>query len=495
MGTYNVSLLIIQISKNLSWLKEYGFLLTIIIGLLIFVILFILMEKRKVAEKLKEQTELCNYLVTHDTTTDLYNRKYVLEHLKHNLLIADRSTTALYVVQLSNLKVVNDTYGHEVGDEVMQHIADILSGEFTQKNECVGISSTEFLISDSTSNSKEVIIKRGKKIMDLLSRSIRIGYMEIEMKVNIGISLMPEHTVDVSELLKKANIALMESTREGPNSMKLFAITLYKDTLKRITLEKELRRAIDLNEFVLFYQPKINIKSMTVDGCEALIRWNHPDGKLVYPDTFIPLAEEMGLIEEIGKWVMNESTNQLKKWADIGRNIRISINVSGKEFDDEFIKRLDKMIKNKRINPNLIEVEITETSALKDIGHSKQLVRTLHRLGISVSLDDFGTGYSSMLYIKKLKASKLKIDKSFIDNLENYEQKVVVDSMIQLGKKLDYIINIEGVETKEQLKTLKYLGVDEVQGWLFSKALPADDFIDFVEDFNGYVFEDYKEAN
>lgn len=221
----------------------------------------------------------------------------------------------------------------------------------------------------------------------------------------------------------------------GPLQIKMFEDTLYKDVLKRITLEKQLRRAIALNEFELYYQPKINVKVMKVNGCEALIRWNHPDGSIVYPNDFIPLAEEVGLIEDIGRWVVKESASQVKKWHEIGHSIKVSLNVSGREFDDDFIKNLNHVIDEVGVDPRLLEVEITETAALKDIDHSRSLVQTLHNIGLSVSLDDFGTGYSSMTYIKQLKASKLKIDKSFIDDLENYEQKVVVDSMIQLGKK------------------------------------------------------------
>lgn len=168
----------------------------------------------------------------------------------------------------------------------------------------------------------------------------------------------------------------------------------------------------------------------------------------------------------------------------MGFPIKVSFNISGKEFDDEFITMLSRIIKEERVNPALLEVEITETAALKDIEHSKFLVDTLNDLGVTVALDDFGTGYSSMTYIKKLKASKLKIDKTFIEDIDDYEQKVVVDSMIQLGQRLNYRINVEGVETEAQLEILKHLKVDEVQGWLFSKAVPASEFITFVKDNN-----------
>jgi len=492
---YIVQIQILSVSSQLG--KDRYLLIFLMFSSIMFLFAFIVMYHRKKAAetKLIQQNRLCQYMDTHDALIDLYNRKYLLDYLRHCLLKEEKKMTVLYAIELFNLKIIQDTYGHEIGNRVLRHMATILKEEFDNKEECIAVDYTTFLISDRISQSITDVEKRSEKLIESLSKSIKVDYLDIELKVNMGIAVAPTHAIDASKLLKTANIALVVALKEGPNYIRFFEPALYKNTLKRITLEKQLRRAIMLGELVLFYQPKVDIKKMEVNGCEALIRWNHPDGKMVYPNTFIPLAEEVGLIADIGRWVMNESTNQVKQWAEKGKNIKVSINVSGKEFDDVFIDELSQMISKKNIDPGLIEVEITETAALEDIGHSKELIETLHQSGLSVSLDDFGAGYSSMLYIKKLKAGKLKIDKSFIDNLEDYEQKVVVASMIQLGKKLDYIINIEGVETKKQLEILKRLGVDEVQGWLFSKALPAEAFIKFVDSFKEYEYSDYQEIN
>lgn len=455
------------------------FLIVIIIALLVNI------RKRVSAEsELQKQNEVLRHMAYHDPVTNLYNRKYLIDFLQNHMIKPEHEFTALYDVDIINLKMINDTYGHEIGSKIQKHIAGILKKTFRSERECVGVYQSEYLVVDSVVTSRDMAVQKARHLMSLLAKAIEIDYMEIDIKINIGIAIAPDHTMDSVQLVKKANIALVESIKVGPGQVKVFEDTLYRDILKRITLEKQLRRAISLDEFELYYQPKINLKTMKVNGCEALIRWNHPDGSVVYPGSFIPLAEEVGLIEDIGQWVVRQSATQVKQWNEQGYDIRISLNVSGREFDDDFIRNLKRVIDDVGVDPKLLEVEITETAALKDLEHSRSLVQTLFDIGLSVSLDDFGTGYSSMTYIKQLKASKLKIDKSFIDDLENYEQKVVVDSMIQLGKKLDYIVNVEGVETEEQLRILKYLGADEVQGWYFSKAVPAGTFIDYVNDFD-----------
>lgn len=467
---------------KVEWL--YYFIMTLLV-LIIAMILAINIKKRQIAEtKLSKHKDALNHMSYHDITTNLYNREFMVDYLQNHILEPEHDVTNLYHMSISNLKTINDTYGYEIGNKVLKHIAKILVKEFNGKAECIGIHHSEFLIVDAGLDSKSSAIKRADIIKTLVANMIRIDYMEIDIKVNIGISRAPDHTLEATQLLKKANIALFESLKSGPNNINFYEDTLYKDILKRITLEKQLKRAIKFNEFVLYYQPKIDMKTMTVCGCEALIRWRTSSGKLIYPNHFIPFSEENGFIEEIGKWVLNEVVRQVKEWSDMNHRIKVSFNVSGREFDDQYISNIAKTIKEMGVDPSLLEVEITETAALKDLEHSRQLVKTLHDIGLGVSLDDFGTGYSSITYIKQLKASKLKIDKSFIDNLDNYEQKVVVDSMVQLGKKLDYTINIEGVETEEQLQILKEFDIDEVQGWLFSKAIPSKEFLEFVINVN-----------
>lgn len=472
-------------ATNMPMGNALVFIMMLIILLVTIFKMHLKIKKLKAIKlELDDQNNILQYMASHDPITHLYNRGTMVEHIQKHLLMQEHKISYLYDIAISNLRLINDTYSHDIGNEVLKVVAKRLREAFDGQSETLGMDQMTFLAIESHTRSKEDAITRAYRLIECLSEPIEVDYMEIDVLISVGISMAPDHSLDAKQLIKKANMALVESLNHGYKSVYFYEDTLYIDVIKRITLEKQLRRAIQLNEMVLYYQPKINLKTMKVDGCEALIRWHHPDGHVIYPNDFIPLAENIGFIEDIGKWVVTESICQVKRWQSLGHNIRISINVSGKEFDDEFIEHIQQNINIHDIDPSLLEVEITETAALKDLNHSRHLVQTLHDFGIRVSLDDFGTGYSSMTYIKQLKASKLKIDKSFIDDLDNMEQRIVIESMILLGKKLDYYINIEGVESKKQLMILKKLGVDEVQGWLFSKAILPEAFIEYVKVFD-----------
>jgi len=473
-------------------LKGNGLVFIMVFTISLAIIFKMYLDIKKLKElqlELGDQNNILKYIASHDPITHLYNRGTMVEHMQKHLLMQENKISYLYDIAVTNLRLINDTYSHDIGNEVLKVVAKRIREAFDDQSEILGMDQMTFLAIESNTSCKENAIFRAYSLIERLSEPVEVDYMEIDVLISVGIAMAPDHSLDAKQLIKKANMALVESLNRGYKSVYYYEDTLYIDVIKRITLEKQLRRAIKLNEMVLYYQPKINVKTMKVDGCEALIRWHHPDGHIIFPNDFIPLAEDIGFIDDIGKWVVKESISQVKRWQELGHNIRISLNVSGKEFDDKFIEHIHQNIKNQGVDPSLLEVEITETAALKDLNHSRHLVQTLHEFGISVSLDDFGTGYSSMTYIKQLKASKLKIDKSFIDDLDNMEQRIVIESMIMLGKKLDYYINIEGVETKKQLFILKELGVDEVQGWLFSKAILPEAFIEYVKVFdeNGLV--------
>lgn len=449
------------------------------------VLALVILRMKQMEKDLVEKNSELQYMVDHDFMTDLYSREYLEHNLQEALLDSKLHMLGLYSLEIVNHKVINDTYGHEIGDRVLVHVAKLIHKEFQSEDECVGIHRGEMYIMDGTVKNLDEMRSRLLHILRILSHPMLADYMEVDIKINIGVAVAPKDSIDAKMLIKKSNIALLEAVKLGPNRYHIFEDGLYKNILKRMTMEKQMRRALYMDEFVLHYQPRINLDTMKVNGCEALIRWQHPDGHLVYPNFFIPLAEEVGFIEEISEWVIKAVATQVKEWEDKGLNIKASFNISGKEFDDEFIEKFKRIINEVNANPLYLEVEITETAALKDLQHSKHLVEKLGNMGVTVSLDDFGTGYSSMTYIKKLKASKLKIDKSFIDQLEDYEQKVIVDSMIQLGRKLDYQINVEGVESEAQLRMLTTMNVDEIQGWLFSKAISAQDFVEFAQNFDG----------
>lgn len=472
---------ILQSNNGLSVASVITVGLLVLLVLIEMVAIAVLFYRNKATTGKVEavKTEL-DYYTQHDAMTGLVNRARLMEKLQDMLLLNPDSLTALMVIEVVNLGMINDAYGHDFGDQVLVHVSDILKEEFKEVQEQVGVHHTTFMVLEGLYCDNDVLKQKAIYLAKRLSHITIIDRMEISIKINIGIAVAPEHSMDCKLLLKKANIALVEAQKNGHNEVRVFQDNLYKNSLKRMTLEKQLRRAVTKNEFELHYQPRIDLETKEVCGCEALIRWRHPDGRLVFPNHFIPLAESVGFISEITKWVVRRVATQVMAWEAMGHSIKVSFNISGKEFDDEFITLLSRIITEEKVNPDLLEVEITETAALKDIEHSRFLVDTLNSIGVSVALDDFGTGYSSMTYIKKLKAGKLKIDRTFIEDIHEHEQRVVVESMVNLGQQLKYRINVEGVETLAQLEILEDMEVDEIQGWYFSKSLPAQDFIDYV---------------
>ena len=464
---------------------EYGtalIIMLLVVALLIAVGLQFLLYKRhkKALAELKSKSEALSRMADHDGLTGLMNRSSFMKKLQETLIDGRHAFLALFVIDIENLRMINDAYGHDVGDLVVVRLADILKGSYNEEEAFMGINQTDFLVAYQGAVSMEDIKTTCEYMIRRLSGSMMVDHMEVSVRVNVGVSLAPDHSMEGKLLFKKANMACMEAGRMGQNQYNIFKANIYKDALKRITLEKQLRRAIVKSEFEIYYQPRINLETREVCGGEALIRWNHPEGRVVYPGQFIGIAESHGFISEITRWVVREVVWQTNQWAADGHRIKVSFNISGKEFDDDFVRMLDHVVREEKGDPSLLEVEITETATLTDMDYSKVLVGKLQDMGFSVALDDFGTGYSSMTYIKKLNADKLKIDRSFIEDIDDYQQRVVVESMIELGKKLDYQINVEGVETIEQLQILESMTVDEIQGWYFSKAIQAEAFYDYV---------------
>ena len=472
------------------------FAAAVVILSLSFVVLIVILlltisygKRRENQQDLEEKSEKLAYMTNHDVVTGLANRNHLMSEVQEKLLSQGSDFSALYNIDVVNLKTINDAYGHDVGDKVLLHVATIIREFFCVTDDHIGVYHTEFFVYDIDVAGLDEVRHRVSQLLRRLIHTTLIDHMEINIKANIGIAVAPEHSLEARLLLKKANIAMVESTKYGPNHYRIFKDTLYMDVLKRITLEKQLRRAIVKEEMEIYYQPRIDMNDLTVGGCEALIRWHHPDGKLVYPNHFIPLAESVGFINEITRWVASKVARQVVEWEAMGCPVKISFNISGKEFDEEFVKMMANIVEDQDVSPGLLEVEITETAALTDMENSRLLVDALRNIGVSVALDDFGTGYSSMTYIKNLKASKLKIDRTFIVDIHEEEQRVVMESMIQLGQRLNYSINVEGIETREQMDILKDMNVDEVQGWYFSKAIPADEFIQYVRNRNGSMLQ------
>lgn len=466
-------------------MTTFGIIIWMVVGLVALSFITFRLYRKNLALKnsLKEARDDLVEVSKRDPLTGLYTRNYLMEQLQRRLVEASKGFVAFYNISIENIKLINDAYGHDVGDAVLCRLSQRLQAFFPELVDCVGIDQSDFFIIDGKATSENDIQTRVLSLTMILNKPIVVDRMEIRSRVAVGIAHGPKHAIDSQLLLKQVCAAKNEASKLGPNQYYIFKQRLHKNSIQRMIMEKQIHRALLRKEFEMYYQPRIDIRQDKVVGCEALIRWNHPEGRVVYPNDFIPLAESVGLINDITQWVTKAVMTQVVTWESMGYPVKVSFNISGKEFDDAFITMLSKGIEEMAVNPGLLEVEITETAALKDLEHSKMLVDTLNDLGVTVALDDFGTGYSSMTYIKKLRAGKLKIDKSFIDDIEEHEQRVVVDSMIQLGQKLNYSINVEGVERQDQLEILKKLNVDEVQGWYFSKAVKAPEFIDYMKRF------------
>jgi polar amino acid transport system substrate-binding protein len=333
-------------------------------------------------------------------------------------------------------------------------------------NFCIIIENDNALI-----ESKEV----AKKIMKMSENVMIINNFEFYISSSIGISLFPEHGTDIETLLKNAETAMYCAKECGKNNYFIFDENMHIRTLEKLDMEKSLRHAIRNEEFVVYYQPQISISSGDVTGMEALVRWNHPRLGFIPPMSFIPLAEETGLIIPIGEQILKIVCKQIKEWQDRGcQCVPIAVNISARQFENaDILGTIDKVIKEADINSNLLEIEITETIAMSDFDYAVKILEGLKKRGIKVSLDDFGTGYSSLNYLKKLPINRVKIDKSFVNDLNSGAcEEVIAEAVINIAHSMNLSVIAEGIETEEQLEFLKQKDCDIAQGYLFSRPVP-----------------------
>jgi len=449
---------------------------------------FLLDSKEKLNkqfDELAEKNAHIEFLAYYDSLTRLMKRDMLCNTLSEIIEANNRESFCIYDIDIINLKTINDTYGHDIGNEVLSSIAKKLASCYKGDDFLFGAHHSEFIVVDFSVIDIEEMIARAQEFISCIKSDFKIKNKEIELEIGIGISGYPIHGKDATSLLKNANIALLEANKNGKNTVCLYQEIFYDNIMNRLNLEKQLKMALVNEEFELFYQPKIDTNNCDIVGCEALIRWHHPDGSLVFPGKFIDIAEESGLIIDIGEWVIMQACRQIKEWKAMGIHLTVSVNVSARQLIGSSILDVVKnAISTYNIDPKLLELEITESVMMQDIGRNAKIMDELKKLNIGIALDDFGTGYSSMSYIKELPLTKLKIDKSFIDNIEEKAQREIIKSIIVLGQALNFIINIEGVERAEQFKILQEYKADEVQGFLFSKAIPKDEIPKFIESFN-----------
>ncbi|MBY0432109.1 MAG: EAL domain-containing protein, partial [Rhodospirillales bacterium] len=437
------------------------------------------------------------FLAHHDPLTNLPNRLLLRDRFAQAIALADRegSGLAMLYLDLDHFKQINDSLGHDVGDQLLVGVVGRL-GQCVRDTDTVSRQGgDEFILLLSNADDPAMISRIAQGIVDAFEEPFSIGADMLSTSVSIGISLYPSDGTDFETLLKNADTALYHAKDSGRETFRFFTPMMNAHALARMQLQTQLRGALKNEEFLLHYQPQIDIATGRVVGMEALLRWQRPGEAMIPPGSFIPAAEQSGLIIPIGEWVLNEACRQAKAWQDEGLpSLVVAVNLSALQFKrGDILGTVAGALERSGLAACRLELELTESILLEDSEGAMAVLRQFKEMGVKLSIDDFGTGYSSLSYLKRLAVDKLKIDQSFMrDIAAESDGSVIVKAIIDLGHSLQLVVIAEGVETERQLAFLKRHGCDEVQGYLFSRPVPPKEFVEFVE-FVGRKREKLKE--
>ena len=437
---------------------------------------FVLLEAlgQPAARDQEPARRLATVAPTVDSLTQLPTRVYFEDRLAAAATKADASASrlALLFIDLDGFKPVNDTYGHSIGDLVLEQVGQRLKAMSRGKDVVARVGGDEFLLLLTNVQTTESVAQVAARLIQGLSHPYGVDGREVMISCSVGIAMYPDGCSH-AKLIARADAAMYASKRAGGSNHCFYSPAMDADAEAQFTLLRDLRKAVAAKEFELFYQPKIDSKSGKVTAVEALLRWNHPSRGVLLPNVFIPIAERFGLIGNIGNWVIEESCRQSRQWRDKGLRMRVAINLSAHQMrQDDIVERITGALQTHRIHPSLLTCEITESAAMEDTKTTQTTFRRLGELGTHLSIDDFGTGYSSLSYLRKLPAEELKIDRSFIMDLEHSaDARAVVDAVIKLAHALGLKVVAEGVENQRQQKVLEQMQCDELQGFLFAKPM------------------------
>ncbi|MEO8456722.1 MAG: EAL domain-containing protein [Chloroflexota bacterium] len=439
---------------------------------------------RDVSER-KQAEEMIRRLAYHDALTDLPNRALFEDRLQLALAQARRTNESLAVMflDLDSFKVVNDTLGHGAGDKLLQAVGRDLATLVREGDTVARVGGDEFTLLLTGINSPQDAIDVASRILDSLRQTRMINSTEFRTTGSIGITTYPADGDDGETLLRNADTAMYRAKERGRDMYQMYTASMNARMMERIAVEQDLRHALARGELSLAYQPIVSVETGAVTGAEVLLRWTHPVRGVVTPDEFIPLAEETGLIVEIGEWVLRNACRQVIEWRDSGLKIdRIAVNISARQLQQEdLVERITQILGEVNIPPELLQLEITEGAVMKNVDHANAMLRRLAHMGIEVALDDFGTGYSSLTYLKRFPIDAVKIDRSFVRDLEHdASDATIVSTVIAMADNLHLNVIAEGVETEAQLQFLRERGCAEYQGYLFSGPVTADEFATFV---------------
>jgi diguanylate cyclase (GGDEF)-like protein len=439
--------------------------------------------------ELRTQTAALEYQAMHDAThdqlTDLPNRVLLRDRLDQAIHVGMREDRklALFILDLDGFKEVNDTLGHYSGDRLLKHVALRLRAVVRGSDTLSRLGGDEFAILLPVIKENSDVIVVLKKIQNAFQTPFMLDGLKLEVQASIGVAVFPDHGTDVDTIMQRADVA-MYAAKQNNQGYIIYSTDYDKHSPRRLTLMGELRQAIDNDELLLHFQPKINIRTNTVTGAEALVRWQHPQHGFMSPDEFIPLAERTGLIKPLSMWVLKRAIEQALIWHGNKLKLNIAINISPSTLHDmELPDAITGLLASYTLAPHHITFEITEGSIIKDPARALEILTRLANMGIRISIDDFGTGYSSLAYLKKMPASEVKIDKSFVlDMLENENDAAIVRATIDLAHNLGMKVVAEGVENKETADCLAELGCDILQGFYFSKPLAPREFLNWIGD-------------
>jgi diguanylate cyclase (GGDEF)-like protein/PAS domain S-box-containing protein len=429
----------------------------------------------------KQAQDKLNHLAYHDALTDLPNQVLFKDRLKQAIAYS-RRTDQMHAVLLLNLdrfKTINDSLGYTAGDRLLQSVAQRLTSCVRDSDTVARFGSDEFAVLLTQISRPQDAANAARAIKEVLDQAFIFDEQEVFFSTSIGISLYPHDDRDTAGLLKAASVALDRAKVDGGNNYQFYTAGGTTRALKQLVLESNLRGALERSEFIVHYQPQVAIPDFHLVGMEALVRWKHPSLGILHPNEFISLAEDSGLIIPLGDLVMRAACLQNKAWQDAGlAPMRLSVNFSARQFQQAtFIATVAEILKDTNLDPRWLELELTESSIMKEPEQAIEKLHELKLMGIKVAIDDFGTGYSSLNYLKRFPIDTLKIDKSFVaDVCRDPHDTAIVRAIITLGHALDLMVIAEGVETHEQLQYLSSLGCDVVQGFLFSKSLSARAF-------------------
>ncbi len=433
----------------------------------------------------KQDEEQIRRQANYDALTGLPNRSLFFDRLNQAVISARRENglLALLFVDLDRFKAVNDTFGHVLGDEMLQEVAERLKLCVRDSDTVARLGGDEFVVLAHDMGEVNDAALVAEKIIDQMSRSFSVGGREIALGASIGITIYPEDTDDAEEMMRNADMAMYRAKEGGRNRYQFFTVGMQEQVRERLELEQDLRHAIDRDELRLYYQPIVDSRSGTLQSVEALLRWDHPKRGLVSPETFIPLAEDSGLIIAIGSYVMEEVCYQLREWRRDGIDINVSVNVSSRQLGREFSPWIvSGMLKEYGVRGEWLTLEITEGLLMDDSPEVLKWLNGFKELGLGLSIDDFGTGFSSLSYLKRFPVDVLKIDRSFVHGLPNDVGDVsLVEAILAMGKSLNLKVVAEGVETKQQSQFLRKRGCDLLQGFYFGKPMRESELMAWMK--------------